>query len=115
MEDINYSGCSKDELAEILNHIDQEKYPDRAAKVQQLYESLGGTEEYRKKAQERPKRFWWGFIFIVYAPFVLIYGVQSDRLFYSINIESLCARVVACLVLVILGIMSLREWKNNEN
>ena len=115
MDEIDYSKYSREELADILNHIDRKKYPDRAAEAQSIYDALGGTSELQEEIRKRPKIFWFGLLCIAYAPYVMVSGLQTNRLFYSISIESLEARVVTGLALLAFGVRSIMKLSKNEN
>ena len=120
MEEIDYTNCTKEDLADILNHIDREKYPERTALVQSLYDSKEDLNEHEQgEVNEitfmKIRNLISGALLLIFAPVVLIFGVNSNRLFYSINIESLQARIVAFLVMVAMGIYVLVQWYKNEN
>ena len=120
MEEIDYTNCTKEDLADILNHIDRKKYPERTALVQSLYDSKEDLIEHEQGDVNeitftKIRSLISGVLFLIFAPVVLIYGVNSNRFFYSINIESLWARIVACLFIVAIGLCALMQWYKNEN
>ena len=120
MGEIDYTNCTKEDLADILNHIDREKYPERTALVQSLYDSKEDLNEHEQgEVNEitfmKIRNLISGALLLIFAPVVLIFGVNSNRLFYSINIESLQARIVAFLVMVAMGIYVLVQWYKNKN
>lgn len=89
MDEPNYENYTKEELADVLNHIDRAKYPERTARVESIFKSRGGTEEDQEIAKEKPYRAWTGILCLLYAPYVLIFGVYTERFFYTVHIESL--------------------------
>ena len=115
MDEPDYESYSTEDLADVLNHIDRIKYPERATRVEWIYKKRGGTKHYRELVKRRPYRFWSGVVCLVYSPFILIYGLQSDRLFYTINIESHWERVLAFLFLLLLALQWFRSMESNEN
>ena len=83
--------------------------------MESIFRSRGGTEEDHEIAKEKPYSAWLGILCLVSAPYVLIFGVYSERLFYTIHIETLWARVIAFIVLLIFGLQSFKGWRKNEN
>jgi hypothetical protein len=116
MQEPDYSKNTKAELADILEHIDRERFPKRTARAQEEYDSRGDGTEFlgstKNEVEGLSGKIWSSFIVLVGAPFVLIYGIQSDRLFYSVNIESLWARVIAFITMLILGLL---PWLKTRN
>lgn len=115
MEETDYGKCSKAELADILNHIDRDKFPERAAEIQAIYDQAGGTDSFRFEVSRRPGRFWTGLIFTIWSSIVMVRGIDTTQLFYSITVESLPARILAGLAVLFCGLLLLGGWGEDEN
>ena len=106
MEEIDYRRYSQQELMDVLENIDREKYPERYFNAKEVFESRGGNSEMIEEGSRKSLMAGWGFLVILFFILNYILGIfLPEGSFSSESNRVFIIRAITFMLLVGFGLL----------